>query len=76
MITLRMVSTSSVTLTNWLGNRVPLGLLKAALAFTVPVEVSIWLSNVARTPWLRLVPPVRSKAVTCRAAPVAIRALT
>jgi hypothetical protein len=40
-----MVRSSSRTLTNWLGNRLDLALAKRALALTVPVCVSIWLSS-------------------------------
>jgi hypothetical protein len=47
---LLMVRSCSCTLTNWLGNSCSRALLKRALAFTVPVVVSIWLSSEANTP--------------------------
>jgi hypothetical protein len=45
-------------------------LLKRALAFTVPVVVSIWLSKVEKVPWPSGVMPSWSSAVTGRPAPL------
>ncbi len=62
------VSRPRRTLTNWLGNRAPSALANRALARTVPVVVSTWLSRVEKVPWPRVTLRVRSSAVTGRVA--------
>ena len=56
----------SRTFTNCCGNSLPWLLGKRALAFTVPVVASTWLSRVEKVPWSRVRVLVRSKAVTGR----------
>jgi multidrug efflux system membrane fusion protein len=65
----RMVRTLSCTLTNWLGNSAWRVLLKRALARTVPVWVSTWLSSDANTPVSSTLVRVRSSAFASMNAP-------
>ena len=52
-------------LTNWLANKAESALAKRALALTVPVVVSTWLSSDANVPLPSTPVRVRSIAMTC-----------
>ena len=52
-------------LTNWLANKAESALAKRALALTVPVVVSTWLSSDEKTPLPSVPVRVRSIASTC-----------
>ena len=56
-------------MTNWLGKSRPVPLAKRALALTVPVVASIWLSKVRKVPRASVVAPLWSVAVAGSAAP-------
>ena len=60
------VRSSRRMFTNWLGNSVPAAFWNRALARTVPVCTSIWLSSVRNTPLSSTLLRVRSRAVTGR----------
>ncbi len=70
------VSTSSRTLTNWLGNRLSSLLSKMARSLTVPVVVSMTLSVVSSLPTPSSVFCARSSTRASSAAPAFRRART